>query len=86
MKVTDESSGGEVDDELVDSLKAIVKRKVGLALEIKVDTKVQVNMRWLKMSKVGLRKHCDEIMMVVSTRVRRRQGLLHGPRMQRGGF
>lgn len=61
MKVTAISSGGEIEGEPVDSLKAAIKSKAGLPLEIKVETKVKVKMGWLKMPKVGLRVLCDGI-------------------------
>lgn len=62
MKVTAAASGGgEIDGESVGSLKAAIKSKTGLPLEIKLETKVKVKMGWLKTPKVGLRVFCDGI-------------------------
>lgn len=67
VKVTAESGGVEIDGEVVDSLKAAIKSKDGLPLEIKVETKVKVEMGWLKMPKVGFRVFCDGITAGVTT-------------------
>lgn len=67
MKVTAASDGGAIDGEVVDSLKAAMKSKAGLPLEIKVETKVKVKMGWLKMPKVGFRVLCDGVTAGVPT-------------------
>ena len=70
-----ESSGGEIEGESVDSLKAAVKSKSGLPLEVEMETKVKVKMGWLKMPRVGLRVHCEGITGVVPTSKKKTAGV-----------
>ncbi|KAF8401002.1 hypothetical protein HHK36_014305 [Tetracentron sinense] len=65
LKSSISSAGRDLDTASVALLKSDLKKKSGLPLEIKLETKVKVKMGGLKTSKVGIRVSCDGIQAAV---------------------
>lgn len=65
LKTVVSSSGKNLDDSAISTLRSGMKNKKTLPLEIKLDTKVKVKVGSLKTKKVGIRVKCDGIKITV---------------------
>lgn len=67
LKTRISSSGKVLDDDSISALKSEMKRKNGLPLKVRLDTKVKVKAGGLKSPKIGIRVRCDGITINLPT-------------------
>ncbi|MCL7038222.1 hypothetical protein MKW94_028770 [Papaver nudicaule] len=67
LRATVANNGDNIEESSVAKLKADVKKKTGLPLEIEMETKVKVKVGGLKTSRIGIKVSCIGIHAVITT-------------------